>query len=61
MTKVHRDCDARLCHRIYLSANSPIVAAVSVCTIVNAAQENVHGRHGSGLQLIAVDAAIVTD
>ena len=43
------------------AAVADIVATVSVCAIVTAAQGNVHSQHGSGLQLIAMDAAIVTD
>ena len=43
------------------AAAADIVAAVLVCAIVTAAQGNVNSRHGSGLQSIAMDAAIVTD
>ena len=42
------------------TAAADIVAAVSVCEIVTAAQGNVHSRHGRGLQSIAVGAAVVT-
>ena len=43
------------------AAPADIVAAVSVCAIVTAAQGNMHSHHGSGLQSIAMDAAIVTN
>ena len=42
-------------------AAADIVATLSVRVIVTAAQGNVHSRHVSGLQSIAMDAAIVTD
>ena len=38
-----------------------IVAAVAVCEIVSAAQGKVNSCYGSGLQSLAMDAAIVTN
>ena len=43
------------------AATADIVATVAVRAIVTAAQGNVHSCHGSGLQSIAMDAAVVTD
>ena len=43
------------------AAAADMVAAVSVCVIVAAAPGIVHSCHGCGLQLIAMDATIVTN
>ena len=46
---------------IVAAAAVDIVAAVAVCVIVTAAQGNVCSLYGSGLQSLAMDAAIVTN
>ena len=43
------------------AAAADIVATVSVCVIVAAAPGFVHSCHGRGLQLIAMDATVLTN